>query len=149
MFGKKKTVAQEVTVALGLKIADGEITSAETQTIEFGVQARFQVNLVTRRVSDSKALRSKQLRDFGICFQTWKVPLDKLQLVVQDGYIDLTAACALFRQDLINAGHLSADTCDETASEFITGNMGWDEVIKALREECPELPENVVIRTAQ
>lgn len=148
MFGKTKYTRPEVTLSLGLKIADAPLAEGE-QFVEFSVQARFAVAEITRRVRDDKELRVKPTNDIGITFQTWKVPMNKLQLAIVDGYIDVSAACAIFRQELVTAGHLTADSYDEEAGQYITGNLAWEEVLVTLRKEVPDLPADVVIRNAE
>lgn len=148
MFSKSKYTRPEVTLSLGLKLADTALDNIE-QCVEFGVQARFNISNVTRRVRDDKELRVKQLRDFGVTFQTWKVPLANLKLAIVDGYIDVSAACAVFRQELVTNGHITADSYDEEAGQWITGNLAWEEVIATLRKEVPDLPADVIIRNAE
>ena len=56
MFSKSKYTRPEVTLCLGLKLADTTLDNIE-QCVEFGVQARFNVSNVTRRVRVDKELR--------------------------------------------------------------------------------------------
>ena len=149
MFSKSKYTRHEVTVSLGLKLADQALDTLVEQTVEFGVQARFNVAEVTRRIRDDKELRVKSVRDFGVTFQTWKVPLERLKLSIVDGYVDVSAACALLRQELVTAGHITPEGHDEVAGAYITGSLEWAAVIDTLRAECPFLGADVVIRTVE
>ena len=72
-----------------------------------------------------------------------------LKLAIVDGYIDVSAACAVFRQELVTNGHIAAYSYDEEAGVYITGNLPWEEVIATLRKEVPDLPADVVIRNAE
>ena len=119
---------QHVNVVWLAQVKNENLGDLSDTFVTVGVQVLFVHAGITTCEKCDRVLSEPATSKIGICSQTYRIPLDKLPLRLENGKIDVERAAARWLRYWAERGDLTADGCSETLRATVEGLGGSVEV---------------------